>query len=127
MVLNYEVCQIEMKTGKPCGRKKYKDKKKCILHLQNKSDEEAEIYKILFLKEFEKAAAIGAGAVALGLTVHLGVTPPIIGSPAVVSLLTQKSEELFGGKFIVEVDPVKAAQLLLEHIKEKRGKLGLVT
>ncbi|VVB90054.1 Hydroxylamine reductase [uncultured archaeon] len=73
----------------------------------------------------EKAAAIGTGAVALGLTVHLGVTPPVFGSPAVVSLLTQKSEELFGGKFIVEVDPAKAAQLLLEHIKEKRGKLGL--
>lgn len=73
----------------------------------------------------EKAAAIGTGAVALGVTVHLGVTPPIIGSPAIVSLLTQKSEELFGGKFIVEIEPAKASQLLLEHIKEKRKKLGL--
>jgi carbon-monoxide dehydrogenase catalytic subunit len=73
----------------------------------------------------EKAAAIGTGAMTLGITVHLGVTPPVIGSPAVVALLTQKSEELFGGKFIVEVDPTKAAQLLLEHIKEARGRLRL--
>ncbi len=73
----------------------------------------------------EKAAAIGTGAVALGVTVRLGVTPPVLGSSAVVSLLTQKSEELFGGKFIVEIDPVRASQLLIEHITEARKKLGL--
>lgn len=73
----------------------------------------------------EKAAAIGTGAVALGVTVHLGVTPPVIGSPAVVSLLTQKAEELFGGKFVVEVDPIKASQTILSHIKEARKKLGI--
>jgi carbon-monoxide dehydrogenase catalytic subunit len=73
----------------------------------------------------EKAAAIGTGALALGITVHLGITPPVIGSPVVASLLTQKSEELFGGRFIVEVDPTKASQLLLDHIREARGKLGL--
>jgi len=73
----------------------------------------------------EKAAAIGTGAVALGVTVHLGVTPPVIGSPVVTTLLTQKSEELFGGKFIVEAEPEKASQMLLEHIKEARRNLGL--
>ncbi len=73
----------------------------------------------------EKAAAIGTGAVALGITVHLGVTPPVIGSPAVLDLLTQKSEKLFGGKFVVEVEPAKASQMLLDHIKEARKKLGI--
>lgn len=73
----------------------------------------------------EKAAAIGTGAVALGITVHLGITPPIIGSQGVTSLLTKKSEEIFGGKFIIEVDPERASQLLLEHIKESRRKLEL--
>ncbi|HEY9206394.1 MAG TPA: anaerobic carbon-monoxide dehydrogenase catalytic subunit [Candidatus Methanoperedens sp.] len=73
----------------------------------------------------EKAAAIGTGAVALGVTVHLGVTPPVIGSPNVTALLTQKSEELFGGKFIVEVNPDKAAKHILDHIKKAREKLGL--
>ena len=73
----------------------------------------------------EKAAAIGTGALTLGVTVHLGIIPPILGSPVVTTLLTQKSEELFGGKFIVEVDPERASQLILEHITEARRKLGL--
>ncbi len=73
----------------------------------------------------EKAVAIGTGAMALGITVHLGVAPPVIGSPAVTVLLTQKSEELFGGKFIIEFDPLKASQQLLEHIRKARIKLGL--
>lgn len=73
----------------------------------------------------EKAAAIGMGAVALGINVHLGTAPPVLGSPAVVSLLTRRSEELMGGKFIVEPDPLRAAELLLEHINTAREKLGL--
>lgn len=73
----------------------------------------------------EKATAIGTGALALGVTVHLGIIPPILGSTGVTNLLTQKSEELFGGKFILEVDPERASQLILEHIKEARRKLGL--
>lgn len=72
----------------------------------------------------EKAAAIGTGAVALGVTVHLGVTPPFVGSPSVAALLTEKSEELFGGKFIVEVDPLKASEILFDHIADSRKKLG---
>lgn len=75
----------------------------------------------------EKAIAIGTGSVALGITVHLGITPPILGSQAVVSLLTQKTEQLFGGKFFVELDPIQAATILLEHIKNKREKLGIGT
>ena len=73
----------------------------------------------------EKAVAIGTGAVALGITVHLGRAPPIQGGPEVVDLLTRKSEELFGAKFIVEDDPIKASQLLLLHIGKARKKLGL--
>ena len=73
----------------------------------------------------EKAVAIGTGAVALGITVHLGRAPPILGGPEVVDLLTRKSEELFGAKFIVEEDPIKASQLLLLHIGKAREKLGL--
>jgi carbon-monoxide dehydrogenase catalytic subunit len=71
----------------------------------------------------EKGVAIGIGAVGLGITVHVGVPLPIIGSPAVTALLTQK--ELFDGRFIVETDPIKASQQLLEHISEARTTLGL--
>jgi hydroxylamine reductase (hybrid-cluster protein) len=73
----------------------------------------------------EKAVAIVTGALALGVTAHLGIIPPILGSLSVTTLLTQKSEELFGGKFIVEVDPERASQLLLEHIKMVRMALEI--
>ncbi|MBU3966780.1 MAG: anaerobic carbon-monoxide dehydrogenase catalytic subunit [Euryarchaeota archaeon] len=73
----------------------------------------------------EKATSIGTGALTLGITVHLGIIPPVLGSPEVTALLTQGSEDLFGGKFIVEVDPERASQLILEHIAEARRKLGL--
>lgn len=74
----------------------------------------------------EKGAAIGTGAVALGITVHLGAPPPILGSKEVVSLVTEKAEQIFGGKFIVEQDPIIASEMILEHINKKREKLGLV-
>lgn len=73
----------------------------------------------------EKAAAIGTGAVALGITVHLGTAPPILGSREVVSLATEKAEKIFGGKFIVEMNPVKASGMIMEHIRGKREKLGM--
>ncbi len=73
----------------------------------------------------EKAAAIGTGALALGITVHLGRAPPILGGPEVVTLLTRKSQELFGSRFIIEGDPIKASRLLLLHISNAREKLGL--
>ena len=73
----------------------------------------------------EKAAAIGTGTVALGITVHLGRAPPILGGPEVINLLTRKSEELFGARFIIEEDPIKASKLLLLHIGNAREKLGL--
>ncbi|MCX9011430.1 MAG: anaerobic carbon-monoxide dehydrogenase catalytic subunit [Candidatus Methanoperedens sp.] len=73
----------------------------------------------------EKATAIGMGAVALGITLHLGVAPPVMGSREVVALLTEKTQELFGGKFIVELDPSRASRLLLEHIEKARGRLGM--
>jgi len=72
----------------------------------------------------EKAVAIGIGAVGLGITVHVGVPLPTIGSPNVTTLLTRE-DELFGGRFIYEKDPIKASQLLFDHIKKARKKLGL--
>ncbi|MBC9784327.1 hypothetical protein H1S01_07355 [Heliobacterium chlorum] len=35
------------------------------------------------------------------------------------------AEKVFGGKLIYEPDPVKAAQLLLERIDQKRVALGI--
>lgn len=76
--------------------------------------------------QHEKALAIGTWAVALGVFTHLGVVPPVLGGPQVASILTgQVAEDLLGGKFYVETEPVKAAQGILVHIRSKRQKLGI--
>ncbi len=73
----------------------------------------------------EKAISIGTWSVAGGLPTHVGVIPPVLGSELVVDVLTDKIKGLLGGYFIVETDPFKAAEKLLEAIKERRKGLGL--
>jgi carbon-monoxide dehydrogenase catalytic subunit len=73
----------------------------------------------------EKAVAIGTWAMAAGLPTHLGVVPPVVGSEVVTEVLTKTAKDLIGGYFIVEPDPVKAAEALLAAISERRQGLGL--
>ncbi len=73
----------------------------------------------------EKAIAIGTYAVALGLPVHLGVVPPVMGSNLVVKVLTTEVKGISGGYFIVETDPWQAADKLFAVIQERRRGLGL--
>lgn len=73
----------------------------------------------------EKAVAIGTWAIAAGLPTHLGVVPPVLGSKTVTEVLTSTTKDLFGGYFIVETDPIKAAETLLSVIAERRKGLGL--
>ncbi|MGC7871229.1 anaerobic carbon-monoxide dehydrogenase catalytic subunit [Desulfosporosinus sp. SYSU MS00001] len=75
--------------------------------------------------QHEKALSIGTWAVTLGLTTHLGVVPPVLGSKMVTEFLTKDLSDVIGGKFYVETDPLKAAEGLLEDIRAKRKKLGL--
>jgi carbon-monoxide dehydrogenase catalytic subunit len=73
----------------------------------------------------EKAISIGAYAVAAGLPTHVGVMLPVLGSPLVAQVLTEKVKELIGGYFIVDLDPESAADKLLAAIDERRKGLGL--
>ena len=73
----------------------------------------------------EKAVVIGTWAVALGLPTHVGVVPPVTGSPLVVKVLTETAKDLLGGYFIVEPDPTKAADKLFAALNERRKGLGL--
>ncbi|MCL6478214.1 MAG: anaerobic carbon-monoxide dehydrogenase catalytic subunit [Peptococcaceae bacterium] len=75
----------------------------------------------------EKAVSIGTYAVACGLPVHLGIVPPVLGSPLVTQLLTAGVKDLLGGYFIVETDPVKAAQAIFAALQQRRQGLGLAT
>jgi carbon-monoxide dehydrogenase catalytic subunit len=73
----------------------------------------------------EKAVAIGIYAVASGIFTVLGVMPPVAGGPGVVDLLVKGAEGVAGGKFAIEPDPFKAADLMETHINGKRASLGL--
>ncbi|OGQ92806.1 MAG: hypothetical protein A2464_05895 [Deltaproteobacteria bacterium RIFOXYC2_FULL_48_10] len=74
----------------------------------------------------EKAVSIGTYAVAAGLPTHVGVMLPVMGSALVAKVLTQTVKDLTGGYFIVEPDPDKAADMLLQALNDRRKGLGLV-
>ncbi|MDI6605020.1 MAG: anaerobic carbon-monoxide dehydrogenase catalytic subunit [Thermoanaerobacteraceae bacterium] len=73
----------------------------------------------------EKAVSIGTYFVTSGVYTVLGVCPPVLGSKNVTKLLTEDVEGIYGGKFAVEPDPHKAAQLMIDHIEAKRKALGI--
>ncbi len=73
----------------------------------------------------QKAVADGAFAIAFGLLLHLAPVPPVTGAPLVAKVLTNDVEALTGGKVLVELDPVKAADAIEAHINSKRKALGL--
>jgi hypothetical protein len=68
----------------------------------------------------EKAVSIGTYVVASGIYTVLGIAPPVLGGPAVTQLLTDGAEGVIGARFAVEPDPVKAAGLIMEHVRAKR-------
>lgn len=73
----------------------------------------------------EKAIAIGFYVVGSGIYTVIADPLPVLGSEAVTQMLTQTIEKDFGGKFAFEVDPIKAAQLMIAHMDAKRAALGL--
>ena len=73
----------------------------------------------------EKAISIGQYFVASGVFTVFGVTWPTTGSKEVTNFLFKDFEAMFGGMWAFEPDPVKAAQLMIEHIDKKRKALGI--
>ncbi|HML52962.1 MAG TPA: anaerobic carbon-monoxide dehydrogenase catalytic subunit [Solidesulfovibrio magneticus] len=73
----------------------------------------------------EKAAAIGLYAVASGIMTHLGLPPNILGSELITGLALEGLEGVFGASFVIEPDPVKAAEAISRRITTKRLALGL--
>ncbi len=73
----------------------------------------------------EKAVAIGSYFVASGVYVVLGQPLYVEGSENVTKLLTEEMEDITGGKFAWEPDPLKAAKLIMDHIEKKRDALGI--
>jgi len=73
----------------------------------------------------EKAISIGTYFVASGVFTIFGTPLNILGSPHVTRYLTEELEQLVGGKWAFESDPIKAAHLMIDHINEKRAALHL--
>ncbi len=73
----------------------------------------------------EKAIAIGQYFVASGVYTLFGVTWPTIGSKEVTDYLFKDMEEIYGGKWAFEPDPIKAAHMMIDHIDKKRKALGI--
>lgn len=73
----------------------------------------------------EKAVSIGSWAVALGLPVHVGIWPPIEGSPLVNDVAQLIAHDVYGGFFYFETDPNVAAEKLLYHLDYRLWKLKI--
>jgi anaerobic carbon-monoxide dehydrogenase catalytic subunit len=73
----------------------------------------------------EKAIAIGHYFVASGVYTVFGVGLPVNGSKVFSDFLFKELESIFGGMWAVETDPGKMAGLIIDHINNKRKKLGI--
>jgi len=73
----------------------------------------------------EKAVSIGMYFVASGVYTVIAEPLPILGAPNLTRYLTDEIEKDIGGKWAFERDPIKAAQMMIEHIEKKRDALGI--
>ncbi|MBL7155638.1 MAG: anaerobic carbon-monoxide dehydrogenase catalytic subunit [Candidatus Omnitrophica bacterium] len=73
----------------------------------------------------EKAISIGFYFVASGVYTIFGTPHPVLGSPNVTNYITNELENIVGGKFAFEEDPIKAAHMMIKHIDLKRKALKL--
>lgn len=73
----------------------------------------------------EKAVSIGSWCVTLGIPTHVGVVPEVTGSALVDGIALQIAEDVYGGYFMWEEDPEKAAEKILAALDERTWKLKL--
>ncbi|OVE79778.1 carbon-monoxide dehydrogenase catalytic subunit [bacterium I07] len=73
----------------------------------------------------EKAIAIGHYFVASGVFTVFGVGLPVMGSEKLTHFLTEELSDILGGSWAVEPEPEKIAGRMIDHIQNKREKLGI--
>ena len=73
----------------------------------------------------EKAISIGHYFVCSGVYTVFGVTLPTAGAPVFHDYISKNLEELYGGRWDIEPDPIKHARLMIAHIDKKRQELGI--
>jgi len=67
----------------------------------------------------EKAVSIGMYFVASGVYTVIAEPLPVIGADGLTRYLTDEIEKDVGGKWAFEQDPIKAAQMMIDHIESK--------
>ncbi len=73
----------------------------------------------------EKAVSIGMYFVASGVYTVIAEPLPVLGAPNLTRYLTDEIERDVGGKWAFERDPIKAAEMMIQHIESKRDALGI--
>jgi len=73
----------------------------------------------------EKAISIGQYFVASGVFTVFGVGLPVTGSKVFCKHIFEEFKDIFGGMWAVEPDPKKMAAMIIDHINQKREKLGI--
>ncbi|MBI2850097.1 MAG: anaerobic carbon-monoxide dehydrogenase catalytic subunit [Chloroflexi bacterium] len=73
----------------------------------------------------EKAVAIGQYFVSSGVYTIFGASWPTEGSKEVTDFLFKEMENLYGGMWGFETDPLKIAKMVIDHIDKKRKALGI--
>jgi carbon-monoxide dehydrogenase catalytic subunit len=73
----------------------------------------------------EKAISIGHYFVTSGVYTVFGVTLPTSGAPVFENHIFKTLEELYGGMWDLEIDPIKHARKMIAHIDKKRQALGI--
>ena len=73
----------------------------------------------------EKAIAIGQYFVSSGVYTVFGYHMPLEGAPEFKDYLYNEMENIYGGKWDCEPDPIKHAHKMIAHIDKKRKELGI--
>ncbi|MBC8473233.1 MAG: anaerobic carbon-monoxide dehydrogenase catalytic subunit [Candidatus Omnitrophica bacterium] len=73
----------------------------------------------------QKAISIGMYFVASGVYTVFGGAQPVLGSKNVTDYICNELEDVVGGRFEFEEDPIKAAHMMIKHIDKKRTALKL--
>ncbi len=73
----------------------------------------------------EKAISIGHYFVTSGVYTVFGVTLPTSGAPVFQNYLFKELEQMYGGTWDLEIDPIAHAHKMIAHIDKKRKALGI--
>ncbi len=73
----------------------------------------------------EKAISIGHYFVTSGVYTVFGGILQTSGAPVFHDYISKELEQIYGGKWDVEADPIKHAWLMINHIDKKRAELGI--